>query len=83
MNGEPHGVRKDGRPRGRRPSKGLPREPRIRFESSDLNELLEGLQALGRDSLASAENVLRKRPVESLFVAFFVGTFLGALWRRR
>lgn len=64
-------------------SNGLPHEPRFRLDGTELDALLSEWRALGRDCLESAGKYARERPVESLVIAFLVGTVLGTLVGRR
>jgi len=57
----------------------LPHEPRFRFDSSELEEMVSEWRQLGRECLASAEEYVRKNPTEALAIAFLAGTTLGAL----
>jgi ElaB/YqjD/DUF883 family membrane-anchored ribosome-binding protein len=61
----------------------LPHEPRFRFDSADLEELLSEWRALGRECLQSAEDYVQRNPAEALAIAFLAGTTLGALLGRR
>lgn len=60
-----------------------PREPRFHDPNGDLTALLSEWGDLCHRCLDEVDSFTRKRPVASLAIAIFAGTFLGSLFRRR
>jgi hypothetical protein len=59
------------------------REPRFHDPNGDLTALLSEWGDLCARCMDKVDTFTRERPVASLAIAIFAGTFLGSLFRRR
>jgi len=64
-------------------SNDTPRETRFHDPNGDLTALLSEWGDLCHRCFDKVESFTRERPMASLAIAIFAGTFLGSLFRRR